>query len=125
MKLIKLFSIFTLLAAFYSASAQAQTMGGVYELRTYHTHEGKLEPLLTRFMTMKWRFLTSMAWNQSAILCQWISQIRSFTFLNIKAGKVLRSPGKGFLMIRNGKKWPRKAKIRTVSSSIPHQWWSF
>ncbi|HRW31139.1 MAG TPA: NIPSNAP family protein, partial [Emcibacteraceae bacterium] len=49
MKLIKLFTIFTMLAAFYSASAQAQTMGGVYELRTYHTHEGKLEPLLTRF----------------------------------------------------------------------------
>ncbi|MCP5380974.1 MAG: NIPSNAP family protein [Kordiimonadaceae bacterium] len=49
MKLIKLLSAFVILATFQFTSAQAQDMGGVYELRTYHTHEGKLEPLLTRF----------------------------------------------------------------------------
>ncbi|MEZ5759102.1 MAG: NIPSNAP family protein [Emcibacteraceae bacterium] len=49
MKLIKLLSAFAIITTFQISSVQAQDMGGVYELRTYHTHEGKLEPLLTRF----------------------------------------------------------------------------
>ncbi|MFT6271072.1 MAG: hypothetical protein ACJAVV_003912, partial [Alphaproteobacteria bacterium] len=44
--LVKLFLLSTLIMA---TSAQAQGQQKVYELRTYHTNEGKLLELQTRF----------------------------------------------------------------------------
>jgi NIPSNAP len=36
-------------AGYWAGSVQAQAGNRVFELRTYHTYEGKLDPLLARF----------------------------------------------------------------------------
>jgi hypothetical protein len=47
------FTLTVFLAGYWSGAAnssvQAQTNNRVFELRTYHTYEGKLDTLLTRF----------------------------------------------------------------------------